>query len=119
MDHVGSPPAHCKCAFPVYTAQAPGCSAGELSKASLGFMDFPGPSYSGLGSQYSTKAQTWLGMRFLPFPGLSSLGDQVLGECTVPGELCVLITSLVSATRFPGCAERALSQVCCVSALGS
>ena len=29
---------------------------------------------------YFTKAQTWLGLRFVPFPGLSSLGDQVLGE---------------------------------------
>ena len=27
-------PAHGVCAFPVYTAQAPGCSVGELSKAS-------------------------------------------------------------------------------------
>ena len=34
---------------------------------------------------YSTKAQTWLGLRFVPFPGLSSSGDQVLGKCTLPG----------------------------------
>ena len=30
---LGFAPAHGVCAFPVYTAQAPGCSAGELSKA--------------------------------------------------------------------------------------
>ena len=29
---------------------------------------------------YSTKVQTWLGLRFVPVPGRSSSGDQVLGE---------------------------------------
>ena len=33
--------------------------------------------------------------RFVPFPGPSSSGYQVLGECIVPGEPCVLITSPV------------------------
>ena len=28
--------------------------------------------------------QTLLGLRFLPFPGPSSSGDQVLGECSRP-----------------------------------
>ena len=49
-------------------------------------------------SKGDTQTQFWLslcglGMHFVPFPGLSSSGDQVLGECTVPGEPCVLITS--------------------------
>ena len=35
MDHTGFAPAHV-CAFPVYTAQAPGCSEGELSKVGPG-----------------------------------------------------------------------------------
>ena len=34
--------------------------------------------------RYSTKAQTRLGLHFVPFPGPSSLGDQVLGERTLP-----------------------------------
>ena len=68
---------------------------------------------------YSARAQTWLGMRFVPFPGPSSSGDQVLGERTVPGGLCILITSLVPPTQFPGGAARALSQMCFVSPLGS
>ena len=34
-------PAHGVCAFLVYTAQAPGCSAGELSKAGLGLRALP------------------------------------------------------------------------------
>ena len=34
-------PAHGACAFPVYTAQAPGCSAGELSKVGPGLRALP------------------------------------------------------------------------------
>ena len=37
---LGVPPLRV-CAFPVYTAQAPGCSVGELSKADLGFRALP------------------------------------------------------------------------------
>ena len=33
LGHTGFVLAHGVCAFPFYTAQAPGCSAGELSKA--------------------------------------------------------------------------------------
>ena len=58
-------------------------------------------------------------MRFVPFPGPSSSGKQVLGKRTVLCGLCILITSLVSATRFPECATRAPSQVCHESSLGS
>ena len=39
---------------------------------------------------------------FAPFPGLSNSGNQVLGEHTVPCGLCILITSPVPATQFPG-----------------
>ena len=41
-------------------------------------------------------------MHFVPFPGLSSSGDQVTGECTVPGGPCVLITSQSWLLGFPG-----------------
>ena len=47
----------------------------------LGFMHSPGLTAAQvqvLG--YSTKVQTWLGLRFVPFPGPSSSGDQVFGE---------------------------------------
>ena len=66
----------------------------------------------------STKAQTQFGVHFIPFPGLSGSGVQVLGEA-LSQVGCVLITSPVPAARFPGCAPRALSQVFCVSPLGS
>ena len=45
-----------------------------------------------------------MGLCFVPFPGLSSSGDQVLGERTLPRCAVPLITSLVPACRFPGCA---------------
>ena len=49
---------------------------------------------------YSTKAQIQLGLHSMPFPGLSNSGNQVLGEHTVPGELCILVTSLAPAVWF-------------------
>ena len=58
-------------------------------------------------------------MRFVPFPGPSSSGDQVLGKCTVPGGPCILIASPVLAACSHGCAGRAPPQVCHVSPLGS
>ena len=62
---------------------------------------------------YSTKAQIQLGLHFVPFPGLSSSGNQVLGKRTLPRWAVHLITSLVLATAG------APSQVCHVSPLGS
>ena len=41
LGHLGFAPAHSVCAFPVYTAQAPDCSAGELPKASPGLRTLP------------------------------------------------------------------------------
>ena len=51
---------------------------------------------------YSTRAQTWLGMHFVPCPSPSSSGDQVLGEHTVPGGPWILITSPAGPLSFPG-----------------
>ena len=42
----------------------------------------------------------------------------MLGEHTVPGGPCILITSPVPTIRFPGCTVRAPSQVCPVSLWG-
>ena len=41
MDHTGFAYDHSMCAFPVYTAQALGCSAGVLSKVGPGFFARP------------------------------------------------------------------------------
>ena len=90
MDHTGFAPAHGVCAFRVYTTQAPGCSAGELSKAGTGLHVLPRS-------------------KLFRRPGV--------GKRTVSGGLCILITSPVPATWFPGCSARAPSLVCHVSPL--
>ena len=86
----GFAPAHSACAFPGYAAQAPGCSAGKLCRAGPVLQALPRSEPSGSGSRHSTKAQARLGLRFVPFPGRSSSGDQVLGEHPLPGGRCVL-----------------------------
>ena len=75
---------------------------GNCPRWALGFVHFPGLSCSGSGSQVPTKAQTPMDMHFVPFPGPSSSGDQVLGEHTLQRWQVHLITSLVPAAWFPG-----------------
>ena len=41
LGHTGFAPTHCVCAFLVYTAQASGCSAAELSELGPGLPVFP------------------------------------------------------------------------------
>ena len=82
--HTGFAPAHGMCAFPVYTAQALGCSAGNYLMRTLVYMHFPGLSHSGSGSWVLHKAQTWLGLRFVTVPGPSSSGDQALCALSCP-----------------------------------
>ena len=95
LGHTGFAPAHGVCAFLVYTAQAPGCSAGELSKAGPGLHALP--RSKPLRFRFLGTPQR----RFVPFPGQSSSGDQVLGECTL----------LVYTAQVPGCSARELSIV--------
>ena len=117
--HTEFTPTHSMCAFPFYTAQSPGCSAGELSKVGPGLRALP---------------RSKLRFRFLGNPQRHRLGwtcvlcpSQVqaaqatrclASEFSSSGAVC-LITSLVPAAWFPGCAVVAPSQVCCVSPLGS
>ena len=58
-----------------------------------------------------TQTQFWLslcgvGVHFVPFPGLISSGDQVLGECTVSGGPCILITSPSWPLGVPGVPQK-------------
>ena len=118
--HIGFAPTHSMCAFLVYTAQAPGCSAGAPSKAGPGLCALP-----------RTKL---LRFRFLDTPqrhrlrwacilcpsqvGASSSGAQVLGEHSL--QVGGSSYHLPGPSRlFPACAAGALSQVCHVSPLGS
>ena len=117
MDHTGFAPTHGVCAFAVYTAQAPGCSAGELSKVGPGLSALPWSKPLRFRFLGTPQRHTRLGLRFVPFPGPSSSGDQVLGRCTVPRCVVRLITSPVPAAWFPGCTAGVPSLVCCVSPL--
>ena len=119
LDHTGFAPTHGACAFPVYTAQAPGCSAGELSKVGPGLRALPRSKL--LRFRFSgTPQRHILGWACVLCP--SQVRAAQVTRCLLSTLLrCAvrLITSLVPATLFPGCAARELSQVCHVSPLGS
>ena len=65
---LGFPQLTATCAFQVYTAQAPGCSAGHCPKWALRFVYFPGLSHSGSGSQVLCKGTDSVGCAFCAFP---------------------------------------------------
>ena len=99
---LGLPQPKAECASQVCTAQAPGCPARTLSHM--------GPALWNALS--SSKPLRFLGtpqghrpgwaVCFVSFPGLSSSGDWVLSERTVPGGLCILISSQVHPLGFLG-----------------
>ena len=96
LSHIGFSPAHSVCAFLVYTAQAPGCSVGELPEVGPGLCALPRSKplrFRFLGILQGHRLG-WA--HFAPFPGLSRSGDQVLGNCTVPDWLCVYWSWLFS-----------------------
>ena len=108
------------CAFLVCTAQAPGCSAGELSKAGTGLHALLRSKplrfrFLGTPQRHRLSWACILCPRFVPFLGLNSSGDQVLGKRTFPR--CGVSYHLPGSSRlFSWCA--AASQVCLVSLLG-
>ena len=98
LGHTGF--AHGVC-FPVYTAQAPGCSTGELSKAGPGLRALP--RSKPLRFRFSgTPQRHRLGLCFVPFPGLSSSGVQVLCERTTSGVPYVLSPPQSQSLGFLG-----------------
>ena len=77
---LGLPPVHGACSLPARAAQALGCSAGNHPWLALGCLHLPGPSRSGSGTRVVLRgADSRLGLRFVPFPDLSSSGDEVFG----------------------------------------
>ena len=66
--YTGFAPAHGVCAFPVYTAQALGCSVGNCVMWALGCMHFPGLSHSGSGSWVLHKGTDSVGPAFCALP---------------------------------------------------
>ena len=116
LGHTGFAPAHGVCAFTVCTAQAPGCSAGELSKVRPGSRALP---RSGSGSRVLHKGADSVDPASCSLPRSEQLSGQVLGKHTLPRWAVRLITSRVSAAPFPGCTANgggsAFSGVPCVS----
>ena len=117
LGHTGFAPTHGVCSFPVYTAQAPGLSAGELSKAHPGFCALPRSkllrfSFSGTPQRHR-----------LGWACVLCLSQVRAAQVTSWPAHCprwsVCLISLGPATRFPGCAAGAPPQVCRVSPLGA
>ena len=115
LGHTGFAPAHGLCAFPVYTAQALGCSAGNCLRWALGRVHFPVLSRSGSGSRVFHKGTDLNGPVFCAF----SWSEQLRWPGAWQLRLLQLITSPVPAAQFSGCTTSAPSQVCLVSLLGS
>ena len=68
--HTEFAPAHGVYAFPVYTAQAQGCSARNCLRRALGCMHFPGLSRSGSGTRVLLKDEDSVGTAFCVLPRL-------------------------------------------------
>ena len=100
-------PAHEVCAFPVYTAQALGCSAGNCLRRALGCMHFPGLSRSGSGTRVLLKGSDLVGPAFCALPRSEPLRWPGVWQAW----LLLLIASPVPASRFSGFTTSAPSQV--------
>ena len=120
LGHTGFAPTHGVCAFPVCTAQAPACSARELSKAGPGLCALPRSKpvrfrFSG------TPQRHRLGWACVLSPAQVQAAQTtrcLVSAVSPDGGVC-LIASPVPASWFPGFTARTPSQVCRVSPLGS
>ena len=120
LGHTGFDPAHGVCAFPVYTAQAPGCSAWELSKVGPGLHALPRSKplrFRFLGTPQSHRLG-WVCI-LSPSQVRAAQATRCLVSTHSPGGVVCLITSPVPASGFPGCTAGAPPHVCCVSPLGN
>ena len=82
LSHTGPAPTHGACSLPAHTAQALGCSTGNHPRLALGCMHLPGLSRSGSGIGVVLRGADSVGLCFVPFPGPSSSGGEVFGECS-------------------------------------
>ena len=106
LGHTGFAPAHGACAFPVYTAQAPGCSAGELSKQALGCMHFAGLSHSNSGSWLLHKGTDLVGPAFCALPRPEQLRRPGAWQAHSPRWVVHLITSQSQPLSFLGAPQK-------------
>ena len=119
LGHRGFALAYRVCAFLVYTAQAPGRSAGELSKMGPGLCALP-RSKSFRFRFLGTPQRHPLGWASVLCPSQVQVAQttRCLGSTLSPGGWCVL------SPPHPSCSvswvhSRSAEQVCCVSPLGS
>ena len=108
LGHTVFAPTHGICAFLVYTAQVPGCSAGELSKVGPGLCVPPRSSCSGSGSQVLHKGPDSVGLAFCALPRPK--------ELTQPACLVSALSQVCGASYHPG-PSRSVSWACCKSAI--
>ena len=107
-------PAHGMCSFPVYTAQGPGCSAGELSKAGPGLWTLPRSTLLGSGSQVFHKVTDSVGPVLCPFQVRAAQMINCLASALFPG-VEHLITSWSRQLSFLGAQqERRLRCAMCL-----
>ena len=102
LGHTGFVPAHSVCAFIVYTAQAPGCSAGNCLRRALGCMHFPGLSRSGSGSRVLHKGADSVGPTFCALPRSEQLGQPGAWRAHTPQVQCILSPPWSQSLSFLG-----------------
>jgi len=85
---------------------------GNCLKQVLGCVHFPGLSHSGSGSCILHQGTNLVGPAFCALPRSEQLRRPGAWRVHSPSWAVTLITSLVRELWFPGCAARALSQVC-------
>ena len=101
LSHTGFAPTHGVCAFLVYTVQAPGCSAGELSKTGHGLCVVPRSKplmvrFSGTSQRCSVSWACVFCLSQIPAAQVT----RCLVSSLSPGGAVCLITSPISVTRF-------------------
>ena len=112
LSRTGFAPAHGVCAFPVFTAQAPGCSAGNCLRRALACMHF---RLSGAPQRCRLDRACVL----CPSQVQAAQETRCLASTVTPRCGVRLIASPVPAAQFSGCTTGAPSQECCLSLLGS
>ena len=104
LSHTVFAPAHSMCAFPVYTTQAPGCSAGELSKVGPGLRALPRSKplrFRFLGTPQRHRLRWACVLCALPWskqfrqPGTLQAHSSQVGQC-------ILLTPWSRPLGFPG-----------------
>ena len=88
LGHTGFAPAHSMCAFPVYTAQALGCSAGELSEVGPGLCALP--RSKPLKFRYSQRHRLGWACVLCPSQVRAAQATRCLANTLCPDGSCVL-----------------------------